>query len=692
VASMTRAVLCLGVGLALWPWTPRAKAHSGGAGAALRPELTIARVGEVEALRWSPDQRWLAAFQQQPPEVHLYEASGLSERIRLEVDSPAIAFSRDAGLIAYVGREGHVNLFDGSTQQLAGDLTPPGENVRRHRPTAIAFSDDNTWVGVGDSSGRTVVFHRETRTPVLVLPRHTSAVTALAFVGTDAIDSMAGWTVFRFRVPTGEFVSNTFLHYPRVEVGAGHLAARRLSMVTSDGRLTIAEFGEPAKQLSRNEDPMGSPRRLDFDARGEHLVAIGYGGLAIWKLQPVPTVMRFGGHMDFAAAELRPDGKEIATFGNGELRVWRLAPTVPCPDQVMEGAPPACLNPAASRSAPGTKLVRASRVAWEPQGNTLVVETSDGRTWQWGIGSGDLGLLAPERRGGIGWSTAVRRLIHDDSGPIEAGKRADPDVVTPDGSVAVYAEDSLSPARARQYRQRGGRDYMPSSRDDMDLHRLRVVHRQRRITTEISLPHPAGALAISSDGALVAVGAEFDQRAGDDVDIYEVLSGKLLAQFPVEPEGHSTRGWVRGLAFSPSSAQLAIATAEGALLFDVKSGARIATLDAPPIGLGGAHDYDFGWLVQPHFRPDGKVIAFSGGSGVVLWIPESPGLNALELSILDGHEAGVLRTVAGNLHFEMLGADAKEAGKSLRCRRGPILSPVDSCAESLQANLGSSLP
>jgi hypothetical protein len=78
-------------------------------------------------------------------------------------------------------------------------------------------------------------------------------------------------------------------------------------------------------------------------------------------------------------------------------------------------------------------------------------------------------------------------------------------------------------------------------------------------------------------------------------------------------------------------------------------------------------------------------LAFLGSEGVVLWAPDTaPEASVLELSLLEGQKAAVLRTLAGQEHIEVLGDDKAAVRSLLRCRRGPLTLPFDDCAKSFE--------
>ena len=155
----------------------------------------------VLSIAWSPDGETLAVAAGEY--IHLYEAGTFEERHTLSagVWSPGLAFSPDSHLLAAVGRDGTVKLWDVASGEAIYAIP-----AHKKGANAVAFSPNGELLASAGNDGMVRLWETATGRPRGEMIGGAHAIPALAFTS-DGLDlAIANGNVIRFRqVDSGRF-------------------------------------------------------------------------------------------------------------------------------------------------------------------------------------------------------------------------------------------------------------------------------------------------------------------------------------------------------------------------------------------------------------------------------------------------------------------------------------------------------
>ena len=466
--------------------------------------------------------------------------------------------------------------------------------------------------------------------------------------GTARVWDRGGTLVLSIREPAGNLWDASFGPNGRILTASGDGTVRvwgpsgqRLGVVEGREPGTLTTFA-PGGQLFLSAPPKG-PATL-WTPAGERLAVIDRVG--------APGALPF----DVFEALFSPDGRWILTRSGEQMDAWSLTgvrlATLRAPDPLRRlaidragsrvmtsgndaariwdiGDPPPLLHP-----------TEVSRVAFSPDGRTLLAASADKAVTLWG----DDGRTRRMLRGDTAETAVFRFPLQRAVGEIDpSGAR----VVTASGDTALlWSPDGQRRARLTGHTgevvsahfDRAGTALVTGSRDgtarvwsaDGVLRAVLRGHRRgvltavfgprgarvltgsadgtARLWTALGQPlatlagHEQGAIravAFSPDGTRLATGPSYYARLWDD-------RGKLIAVL------RSQTGAITSLAFSPDSARLLTASGSGTAWLWDRSGAPVAALRGHESAVEAAR-----------FSPDGRrIVTVSRDGSARIWDAE----------------------------------------------------------------------
>jgi WD40 repeat protein len=346
-----------------------------------------------------------------------------------------------------------------------------------------------------------------------------------------------------------------------------------------------AETGE---RLFGLQGHTGDVFGIAFSRDGTRLATGGADGTArIWDAETGEELVRLAGHDGIVAlVDFSPDGTRLLTGGgDGTARVWDVSVTA-----------------GAEWWSQDTSSGGIGNVSYSPDGAHLLTSGN------WGTGGWVMGSSTGEKLTALRWAWEDAAFSRD--GSTIAGSTWDER--RDDGKGNVHLMDASSGELVRELAVSGWVPSVAFSADgtlvaaglgDTDLGAGRAVlwdaASGRRVRI-LGPPHPGediSGLAFGPDGTTLAV-----LSGRGRLDVWRVDSGEELLSVQAHP------GFASDVAFSPDGSEVATAGADGAALWSMPSGRKLASLSI------GAQ------VEAVAFSPDGAVIATAGvDRAVKLW-------------------------------------------------------------------------
>jgi WD40 repeat protein len=466
-----------------------------------------------------------------------------------------VTASPDGKTVAASG-EGGIGLWDVQTGQHIGSLSMANIGLI----ISMDFSPDGKALASGDAYGKIVLWDVETRQASAILPTSQLEIRSVAYSpdGKKLASSGRDKTILLWNLANG---SGNLLYSL-----SDH--ARSFGLTFSpDGDILFShrEYGTiiiwdvstaPETSLKTNRSiarlfnshtGIISNSNVAFSPDGKTLASRGEGGIRLWNVstgQPIGQPLSGMQNRAVNSVAFSPDGKTVAASGEGTLILWDAATGRPI-GQPMD-----------------THTSQQMIIAFSPQGKLLVAsDSADGTVFLWDVSGGQ--LIGQPLSGHL---NSVTSIAFSQNGKVLAAGNAD-------GAVILW----------------------------------NIQTKQ-----QISQPRQADqnqifSVALSPDGKILAWGGYFGT-----VVLWNVETGQPIGQPLI---GQTRRAFIttnfRSVAFSPDGKTLASGNDDGIILSDVETG--------QPIGQP-MYGYNDDFVFSVTFSPDGKTVASVGGDGtIILW-------------------------------------------------------------------------
>jgi WD40 repeat protein len=515
------------------------------------------------------------------------------------------------GVVASVGADGHVKLWDGGNGELLAELREGGLPM-----VSVAFSPDGRTLAAGDEVGVVRVWDVVRRLEIRSLNCGGEVMRCVAFSpdGAWLLASSAGGSFWRWE--TSDWRGGRF---DSPNAGSTNGIAfvpdgSRFISVGNDGRVMFRDANSSSAASVKAVDGYLSAVAVSSDGR---LVASGSvnGPIKLWDADTRKLVKEYVGLAgDAAAVEFIGEGRFLLSAGiSGALtirniqgqQVRAIAHTGPiesiavAPDQksVAMAGPDGQIKWA--RLEPPTEGMtehadRVYAVAISSDGRVAASASRDGMIKVWNVATGDL-------RGE--WSAGAY--------PIRAVAFASTDdqLVTAGGEGFVHIWDIQTRREVSSWKAAKhavfGAAWFPDRRrlatagyTDPAITVWDVETRRQIARWELGHDR-AWCVAVSPDGKRVAAGG-----SKGEVRAWEVDTGKELL---VATRGD---GWIWSVAFSPDSSTIVAGTENGAIArWDAATGAALPSLPGHPVMVRALG-----------FLPDGRTLFSGSDDGTIrLW-------------------------------------------------------------------------
>jgi WD40 repeat protein/class 3 adenylate cyclase len=601
---------------------------------ALHRAVTASRIersfpGVGGALDWSPRGVFVTEGKENEGIVDVRDAA-TGKRVLPpwkghDLDINDVQFSPDGSMLATVGEDGALKIWDPATGDLRSSVTGGGQvfgpsfsadgslvsaswpdegTVRiadpstgkvitsiegiETQPFETALSPDGRSIAVSNGfSSDVAIFDTASAEPRFELRGHLYPVSSIS------------WDPDGQRIATGAFDSSVRIwdgRTGRLEIELlGHSGSvisvdwspdgSRLVTSASDGTAKVWEIGEAGGRelMSLSGQDTRSGLLAVFSPDGEHVIGgnAAISAVKIWDVGVSGDAEWANLHTDLLApvdVAFLPDGNVVAPVDRGSVAVW---------DPASPGRPIRTIGPGSGAPEPvvriavnrdGTRLATIRNFSdvgsvWDPRTGDLVFEFR-GRGELVGIDwSSDGTLLATDLTGGITVFDATGKRLLTLAEP--GGSGVETGVFSPDGRLFATAGRGRSPTETNVtiWDSETGRSLRKIATDSIEV-----------------------SLAFDPTGASLAAG-----RGDGFVNVYDVHSGERLLRFP------ASEGPVDGVAYSPDGETIATGGDDGTVrLFDAEKGTQLLILPG--------HRY---LVTGIGFSPDGTRLVSASPDGVV---------------------------------------------------------------------------
>jgi WD40 repeat protein/serine/threonine protein kinase len=511
-----------------------------------------------------------------------------------------------------------------------------GNSGMRLGTLSLAFSPDNTLVAAGGEQERSVkVWEVATAREVMLLGDFPGWVTGVAF----SPDGKLLYAGSGDEIRVVDFATKKTLHTWRGQRGG--LAEMALSR---DGKLLAAGAGWSDKNTpgmglelwdtttgQKLHSAEGNFPAVAFSPDGKSL-AVGGPKPGLWDVAAWKERQPLAAHKYVMGVAFSRDGRFLATAGGTDttVGVW----------DAVTGKPIQTIN---------CQQGNLNRVAFQANGQVLATGGDNVKLWETATGqevrtlgpSGDALAMTPDGQtlatgAGDGvrlWECATGRELFPRTGIQEVGVAA----VSPDGTTVATggATIRLWDARTAKVRQSlilhrrgvGGVAFSPdgktlaSGSGDGTVRLWDAATGDER-QTFTGVPGGAGQVAFSRDGRLLAASVMGDTT--DNAKVWDLTTGQLRHTLKGRNDP-GARGFLRGVAFSPTEPLLATCATSTIFLWDSATAQKFGELNFP------VQDHEVTGMA---FSPDGRRLAACYFHDVLkLWDVKT----RKELQTLKGH-------------------------------------------------------
>ncbi|MCB9006869.1 MAG: serine/threonine protein kinase [Ardenticatenaceae bacterium] len=514
-----------------------------------------------------------------------------------------ITFSADGRLLATVGQDSDVRLWDVDTGQEIGTLSDHARPVN-----AAAFSPDGTILATAGDDGFIILWDVSSRGRITVLNGQDGAVNDIAFHpdGSKLVAGYASGAVRLWEVSNRRSLLRLLNHTDSVLAMAYNSAGSRFASAGEDGRIIIwnGETGAPLFSIEPFTDSNNQTiviNALAFNPDDSRLLAGNSNGTAtVWNTEDASLITRLAAHaVQVGDVAYSPDGLLFATTsGDGTAKVWNANTTQAL--YTLSGH---------------TNAVTA--VAFHPTKAQLVTASADSTARLWSTAAG----LSPQILSGHTGSILAMTFSADGRLLATAGNDETARIWrTEDGGQMAQFSDHNNIVNDVAFSPDG--TLLATVSDDQNA-RLWNIANGEIILPVMDHPTPVNGVAFNPEGTVLATVA-------DDgfLRFWNPLDNSLLQRLPYEVG-------LTKVNFSPDGSLVAAGAVDGtAVIWNVLTNERVQTL--------AGHE---GSVNDVAFSSDGQWLATASSDGTArLWNIA----NGEALRVFSGHSGPVLSVAISN--------------------------------------------
>jgi WD40 repeat protein len=273
-------------------------------------------------LLFSPDSRLLALALEQGPTIQLRDVTtgntvGTLTGLTSRVDD--LAFSPDGKTLAASSYDKTVKIWNVKTGQELQTLSFPDAAF------GIAFSPDGKLLAVGIRNGTIQVLDTDSGQVFRTFSGHTGLVNSVVFFpdGKKIASGSFDGIIILWDVASGKEIQRFQGHSSSVWKVSNTPDGKALASASTDGTVRVWNSATGQETLVLKDNQVLEWFDVDFSVDGKYLAAASQNTLAIWdvaggrKLRAIDSLMTGIDTLSFS-----PDGKLLATGGDGAVRLW----------------------------------------------------------------------------------------------------------------------------------------------------------------------------------------------------------------------------------------------------------------------------------------------------------------------------------------------------------------------------------